>query len=161
MFRGNATFSDTIYVICWFDVPVSHDPAFSEHVFGARLSHGQTGSGEIAVRRRPTQRKRAKTTKENPSAKQKFVEFCTWHIIYVSFLHIRWWKSGTRCQCCSRSVSESWCFSAMVVVTCKSVPLHRRQYSWNKELYGRESRCSGRSKGKQTWHAKSQVYPNV
>ena len=77
MFRGNATFSDTIYVICWFDVPVSHDPAVSEHVFGARLSHGQTGSGEIAVRRRPTQRKRAKTTKENPSAKQKFVEFCT------------------------------------------------------------------------------------
>lgn len=160
MFRGNATFSDTIYVICWFDVPVAHDPAFSEHVFGARLSHGQTGSGEIAVRRRPTQRKRAKTPKRTPLPSRNSLNFALdisftsrKSVYLVSFLHIRWWKSGTRCQCCSRNVSESWCLSAMVVVTCKSVPLHRRQYSWNKELYGRESRCSGRSKGKQTWHA--------
>ena len=75
MFRGNATFSDTIYVICWFDVPVSHDPAFSEHVFGARLSHGQTGSGEIAVRRRPTQRKRAKTPKKTPLPSRNSLNF--------------------------------------------------------------------------------------
>jgi hypothetical protein len=88
MFRGNATFSDTIYVICWFDVPVSHDPAFSEHVFGARLSHGQTGSGEIAVRRRPTQRKRAKTPKKTPLPSRNSLNFAL-DMYLVSFLHIR------------------------------------------------------------------------
>ena len=111
---------------------------------------------------RPSAKGRRHQRKPLCQAEIRWILHLTYHLHHlVSFLHIRWWKSGTRCQCCSRSVSESWCFSAMVVVTCKSVPLHRRQYSWNKELYGRESRCSGRSKGKQTWHAKSQVYPNV